>query len=215
MKRIFFAALLMCFSGIMYGQVIFDLGLKAGVHTTNLDVDGSYDVSVFDQNYPLFINSESVTKMHWGAFGRVGLGRIYVQPEVYFSKKGGDLSGEVPGIEIGTGDNYGGSFDYGNVDVPILLGYKFIKGKVVNFRGMAGPVFSFITDADYPDYLNDILDDDFFEDQLIGVQYGLGIDVLFLTFDARVEHGKKFYDNPEDYNGKSTTFMFTLGFKIL
>ena len=51
--------------------------------------------------------------------------------------------------------------------------------------------------------------------EVITVQYGLGIDVLFLTFDARVEHGSKFYDDPDVVSGKSTTFMFSVGFKIL
>lgn len=200
MKRFLFASLFVLIASIGFAQPVFDLGVKAGVHYSNMSLDGDFDLS-----------SDAITKIHWGAFGRVGFNRVYVQPEVYFSKKGGDLSYEGP-MDIGT---LTGGFDYKNIDVPILLGYKLVKTPVIDLRVMAGPVFSFVTDADYPNELDPYLSDDFFEDNLFGVQYGLGVDVLFFTLDARMEHTGKVYDDPDFVNGKSTSFMLTLGFKIL
>jgi hypothetical protein len=176
--------------------MIFDLGLKAGVHSSNLEVESIID-----------IDSDSFTKMHYGAFGRVGFGRLYVQPEAYFSKKGGSLSSNL--IEL-TSD-----FDYSNVDVPVLLGFKVIKGKALDLRIMAGPVFSFVMDANYPDELDPYLEEEFFNDHLMGVQYGVGVDVLFLTIDARMEHNSKFYDDPDMVSGSANVFMLSVGFKIL
>lgn len=196
MKRLLFASLLVLFSTIGFAQPIIDIGLKAGAHYSNMSLDGEFDLS-----------SDAITKLHWGAFGRVGFDRLYVQPEVYFSKKGGDLSYDL--LELT------GGFDYKNIDVPVLLGYKLIKSSMVDFRIMAGPVFSFVTDANYPSELDPYLHDEFFNDHLFGVQYGLGIDVLFLTLDARMEHSSKIYDDPDLINGKSTSFMISLGFKIL
>lgn len=195
MKRLLFASLFVLFASIGFAQPVFDLGLKAGVHYSNMSFDGNSDLS-----------SDAITKMHWGAFGRVGFGRLYVQPEVYFSKKGGDLSYENPTDLITSG-----GFDYKNVDVPVLLGYKLIKKPMIDFRVMAGPVFSFVTDTNYPEGLND----EFLNDNLFGVQYGLGVDVLFITLDARMEHAGKVYDDPDFFNGKSTSLILTLGFKIL
>nr|WP_320021656.1 porin family protein [uncultured Draconibacterium sp.] len=193
MKRFLFASLFVLIASIGFSQPVFDLGLKAGVHYSNMSLDGENDLS-----------SDAITKMHWGAFGRVGFNRIYVQPEVYFSKKGGDLSfGELSG-----------GFDYKNIDVPVLLGYKLVKTPAIDFRVMAGPVFSFVTDADYPKGW-DKLDDDFLNDNLLGIQYGLGVDVLFFTLDARMEHFGNVYDDPDFIDGKSTSFILTLGFKIL
>ncbi|WP_321375467.1 porin family protein [uncultured Draconibacterium sp.] len=196
MKRLLFASLFILFSTIGFAQPVFDLGLKAGTHYSNMSLDGEFDLS-----------SDAITKVHWGAFGRVGFDRFYVQPEVYFSKKGGDLSYDLLDLT--------GGFDYKNVDVPVLLGYKLIKSSMIDFRIMAGPVFSFVTDANYPDELDPYLHEEFFNDHLFGVQYGLGIDVLFLTLDARMEHSSKIYDDPDLINGKSTSFMISLGFKIL
>ncbi len=203
MKRIFFITLILFFANLTYAQLIFDVGLKAGVHTSTLKVKEGDLLN----DYGINLGSESITRMHWGAFGRVGVGRVYLQPEVYFSKKGGELSNDLLQMT--------GGFDYNNVDVPFLLGYEIIKGKAFDLRAMAGPVLSFITNADYPEELDPYLHDEFFNDHFMGIQYGLGIDVLFLTFDARIEHGSNFYDDPNVVSGKSTTFMFSVGFKIL
>ncbi|MDX8340331.1 porin family protein [Draconibacterium sp. IB214405] len=196
MKRLLFASLFVLFTAIGFAQPIIDIGLKGGVHYSNLNLGGDFDLS-----------SDGITKVHWGAFGRVGFDRFYVQPEVYFSKKGGDLSYDLLDLT--------GGFDYKNVDVPVLLGYKLIKSSMVDFRVMAGPVFTFVTDADYPKELDPYLKDEFFNENLFGVQYGVGIDVLFLTLDARMEHSSKIYDDPDLINGKSTSFIISVGFKIL
>lgn len=203
MKRLLFSAIILLFASTAFSQLVLDLGLKAGVNVSNLTID---EGSFLSEN-SVSLNSDAIVKMHWGAFGRVGYGKLYLQPEVYYSKKGGNLSSNI--FELSS------DFDYSNVDVPLLLGYKVIKGKVLDLRLMAGPVFSFVTDANYPEELDAYLEDEFFNEHLIGLQYGLGVDVLFLTFDARVEHGSMIYDDPSFVSGKATTFMFSVGFKIL
>uniref|UniRef100_UPI0032173C77 outer membrane beta-barrel protein n=1 Tax=uncultured Draconibacterium sp. TaxID=1573823 RepID=UPI0032173C77 len=203
MKRLLLSTLFLLFAGSAFSQLVFDLGLKAGVNVSNLKIEeGS-----FLSNEGINLNSDAITKMHWGAFGRIGYDRVYLQPEVYYSKKGGNLSSNIFDL---TSD-----FDYSNVDVPLLLGYRMIKGKAFDFKIMAGPVFSFVTNADYPDELDPYLKDEFFNEHLVGLQYGLGLDVLFITLDARVEHAGKFYDDPAFASGNATTFMFSVGFKIL
>ncbi len=203
MRRLLFSFVLLILTTSAFSQVVFDLGLKAGVNVSNLNIEEGRILS----DYNISLNSDAITKAHWGAFGRVGFGRLYVQPEVYFSKKGGDLSSDLLGVA--------GGFDYSNVDAPLLLGYKIIKGKVFDLHVMAGPVFGFVTDANYPEELDEYLEEEFFDDHLIGAQYGIGIDVLFLSIDARVEHASKIYDDPNFVSGNATTFMFTVGFKIL
>jgi hypothetical protein len=203
MKRILFSALILLFTSVAFAQPIIDIGLKAGVNASNLHIEEGH---LLDDN-GMTLSSESFTKMHFGAFGRIGWSRIYIQPEVYFSTKGGNLSSNI--FEL-TSD-----FDYSNVDVPLLFGLKLIKGSALDLHVMAGPVFSFVTDANYPSELDPFLHDEFFNEHLFGVQYGLGVDVLFLTVDARMEHSSKIYDDPSVVSGKATTFMLTVGFKIL
>ena len=193
MKKIIIPILLLILTSSLIAQPTFDLGLKAGINNSKVDLDVN--------NY----TSESIVKAHIGAFGRVGWGRVFVQPEVYFSAKGGDLSKDV--YETVT------SFNYNVVDVPLLFGVKIIKGGIVNLHAVAGPVFSLITANTVKG--NDLLTNEFYENNYLGLQYGLGIDILFLTFDARMEHGQNnFYSHPS-LNGTNSTFMLSVGFKIL
>jgi len=193
MKKIIIPFLFLFASIIVVAQPTLDLGLKAGINNSKI----SFSVDDY--------SSESILKAHFGAFARVGWGRVFVQPEAYFSAKGGDISSNV--------FNTITAFDYNTLDVPALLGVKIIKGKVVDLHVTAGPLFSFITSSSING--SDEYTQEFFGDHYMGVQYGLGIDVWFLTFDARMEHGNsKLYSHP-DLEGKNRTFMLSVGFKIL
>ncbi|MCF6356819.1 MAG: PorT family protein [Draconibacterium sp.] len=192
MKKIIVPILFLLLSVISFAQPKFDLGIKGGINTSKISLN------VDDYN------SESILKYHIGAFGRIGWNRIFVQPEMYFSKKGGGI--ELNSNVLATA----ASFDFNTFDAPLLLGFNVIKGSTVSFHIVAGPVFSFITKSG----VSGNLSEEYFEDHYIGVQYGLGIDVLFLTFDARMEHGGTVYSKPE-IEGKNNTFMLSVGFKFL
>lgn len=202
MKRVLFSLALLFLTSTVFSQVVFDLGLKAGLNfsklnTSDLTTDGGFDISLDD---------EAITKMHWGAFGRVGFGRLFVQPEVYFTKKGGDVSNDILNMAAG--------FDYSAVDVPLLLGFKIIKGKTIDLKVIGGPLFSFVTDADF-DGDTDYFDEEFINDNLFGYQVGIGVDVLFITFDMRYEHSTDVYEQPGTISGNANTFILSVGFKIL
>lgn len=203
MKKILLVTVLSLFTSAAFSQVIFDLGLKGGINYSSL----STSALTFD-DFKIDLNEESITKMHFGAFTRLGYGRIYVQPEVYYSKKGGDISYNDDFFDLAAG------FDYSAVDVPVLLGVKAIKGKVVDFRIMGGPVFTFLTNAKFKGD-SSLFDEEFINDKLNGYQLGVGIDVLFLTFDARYEHNSDVYVDPGTITGNADTFMLSVGFKIL
>lgn len=195
MKKLLVPLFFLILSSAAFAQPTFDLGIKAGFNNSKLSLN--------KEDY----SSEAIQKMHYGAFGRVGFGRIYAQPEVYFSKKGGEISSNVVSTIS--------SFDYGSVDVPLLLGFKVIKGGPVSFHLKAGPVFSFVTNSDIEGEYNP----DYFKDNYVGVQYGVGVDIAFITIDARMEHGNTVYDStPAGTNGvegKNNTFMVTVGLKFL
>jgi hypothetical protein len=193
MKKLFLSALFVALTVSLFAQVNFDLGIKGGVNFSKI----SFDIDDY--------SAESVTKTHLGAFGRIGWNRIFIQPEIYFSSKGGSLEqGLVPTVE---------SFDFKTFDIPLLLGVRAIKGKVFDLQFVAGPVFSNITSNDLT--LDDVFDSSFYNNRYFGIQYGIGVDVLFMTLHARMENGLgEFYSQP-DYAGKNQTFMISLGFKFL
>lgn len=183
----------MVFAISVQAQVKFDLGIKGGVNFSKISLDA--------EDY----SAESVTKSHFGAFGRLGWDRVFIQPEFYFSGKGGDVTSDIMSTMT--------SFDYSTIDIPVLLGGRIIKGKLLDLHVVAGPVFNKIVTKDLE--ASDAFDPSFYENQYFGIQYGVGIDVLFLTLDARMENGLgNFYSHSEG-SGKNQTFMVSLGFKIL
>ena len=79
------------------------------------------------------------------------------------------------------------SFDFKTIDVPVLLGYKLINQTAFNLRVNAGPVFSFVTKKDGTTSGNEF-DADNLKDNYVGIQYGAGVDFMFLSLDARMEN---------------------------
>jgi len=192
MKRLLFVTLLLTFVAAGSAQPIIDFGPKVGLNTSKISV------SLDDYN------ADNITKMHFGAFGRVGWKKVYLQPEVYFTKKGGEFSNNPLDIV--------GEFDYSAVDVPVLFGVRLLNAKAFDLHLMGGPVFGFITKKDLSGSAD--FDTQYFKDRYLGIQYGVGADVLFFTVDLRMENSNTVYDHP-DFDGKNTTFLISVGFKIL
>lgn len=192
MKRLVFLAITVFFAVAVVAQPKLDLGIKGGVNFSKISLD--------IEDY----SSESITKSHLGAFGRVGWDRIFIQPEFYFSGKGGDVTTDI--------SNTLTSFNYRTFDVPVLLGFRIVKGKLFDLHLVGGPVFSNITKDDIKG--GEIFDESYYRKNYMGVQYGVGVDVLFITVDARMENGLgKFYENGN--SAKNNAFMLSVGFKIL
>lgn len=198
MKKIFILLFAFLFSGILMAQPIFDLGIKAGLNNSKVTLKTSD------------FNSESVVKAHIGAFGRIGWSRMYLQPEVYYSAKGGEIIEKDVSPLARTAQ-----FDFSTVDVPLLVGVKVLKGGAANLRVMAGPVFCLMTSKGVG--TGDLIEKQYYKDHYMGYQYGIGVDFLNFFLDTRMEHaGNRFYYHAEeDIDLKNRTFMVTLGFKIL
>ncbi|MGD9928769.1 MAG: porin family protein [Mangrovibacterium sp.] len=173
-----------------------NLGLKTGFNSSKI----STNLDDFDES--------SVNNYLAGAFLRVNLGKIYLQPEAYFSSKGGKLS-EITGSGTTEAVN---SFDLKAIDVPVLLGYKLIDKEAFNLRLNAGPVLSFLLEKE----LNEaaVMDVDQLKDHYFGYQYGAGIDLWVLSLDVRMENSfGDIYSGRGDE--KTQTFLVTLGIKLL
>ena len=194
LKRIILILIAFIFALSSKSQPTFDLGLKAGANFSK--------ISLNLEDY----SSEAALKTHLGAFCRLGWDRVFLQPEIYYSGKGGNLKSSITSLIS--------SFDYSTVDVPVLLGIKIVKGKAFGLNAVGGPVFSGIATKKIDD--GSLFNEDFYEKHYFGIQYGLSVDVLFLTFDARMENGlNRFYKSQVSSDMKSNTFMLSVGFKFL
>ncbi len=78
---------------------------------------------------------------------------------------------------------------------------------------LGGPVFSNITKDDVSGGV--IFDESYYTKHYMGIQYGVGIDVLFFTIDARMENGLGKFYTQNGNNAKNNAFMLSVGIKIL
>jgi hypothetical protein len=193
MKRLFLVSVFAVIAVSSFAQLTFDLGVKGGVNFSKISLDV--------EDY----SAESVTKTHFGAFARIGGKRLFIQPELYFSGKGGDVTSDI--METAA------SFDYKTMDIPVLLGYKLIDRKTIDLNVLAGPIFSNITSENVDG--DNLADKSFYEDNYYGIQYGLSIDILFLTFGARMENGLNDFYKQSETSGKNQNFMISVGFRFL
>ena len=192
MKKLLLSVVYLVIALSISAQPNFDLGVKGGVNFSKLSFD--------EDDY----SAESVTKTHFGAFGRIGWDRVFIQPEVYFSGKGAAVSDPQKTLT---------NINFKSVDVPLLLGVRLVKGKLIDFHIVGGPVFSGITSKDVEG--GSLANTSFYENHFFGIQYGVGIDVLLFTLDARMENAfGEVYSDPT-VAAKNQTFMISLGFKFL
>jgi len=192
MKKLTIILLLAVFALPGKSQEIFNLGLKAGINTSKISTNTA--------DY----KAKGVNNYLFGAFARVNLGSLYIQPEAYYNSKGGEVNTTTTTSTVN-------SFNLKTIDVPVLLGFKIINQEPLNVRVMVGPVFSFVTkkSVEGSAFTKANIENNFF-----GWQYGAGVDFLFLTLDLRMEnHGGDLYKAPE-FNTKNGNFIVSLGVKF-
>ena len=207
MKKSFLliAALLMIGSAAFAGGG-FDLaiGPKVGYQTTKLSYNKANIKSDFSNHFTA------------GLFGRVTIGRVYVQPEVLYFKTSNVFEGHVTGVEsnnlfnLPTGANVNVTLNQMNLQVPILFGVNIIDLDLVTLRAQAGPTANFVLQSktlyDHTYTINgqqaeieNTTTDQQFNPKSIawGLQAGLGVDVLKrFTLDVNYNFGmSKVFEN--------------------
>lgn len=208
MKKIILFIFLVFLTGEIYAQ--FALGLKLGYNASKL-------TSNIDS-----VKASINSGFHAGVFFRVGK-RVYLQPEAYYTFSGGTFQNNVSN----TINNWKQKVTIGTLDIPVLVGFKIINMKILNWRIMAGPEVSFLVNSKVKDVnlTGPITSSDINKVNWYG-QVGTGIDILFLTLDLRYQFGfntiinsvtKTVGTTQTTYpvNSKNNLFLVSLGFKIL
>ena len=181
----------------------FTLGLKAG-----------YLYSTFPYSITTSSNGSKITSNQGrsgyqiGAFARIG-GKTYLQPEFNYEGQRGTITyGSSGNSATGTS-----TLKFDRIDIPILLGHKFIALPLINFRGYIGPDFGFKTNASNSAPNNFSGDDYNFKTSTVGGILGVGVDVGPVTFDARYNLG--FTQVNKGFNTRLNSFGIAVGFKFL
>ena len=208
MKKTFLliAALLMLGSAAFAGGGIdLAIGPKIGYQTAKLSYNKANIKSDFSNHFTA------------GIFGRVTIGRVYVQPEVLYFKTSNLFDASVTGLEsenlfnLPTGANVNLTLNQMNLQVPVMVGVNIIDLDIITLRAQAGPTANFILksqtlyDETYSldgqqfelDQNNATTDKDFDTKSIAwGVQAGLGVDILKrITLDINYNFGlSKMFD---------------------
>jgi hypothetical protein len=206
MRRFSCTIIFLLISGLTFAGL--DFGIKAGYNANKLSAN-------IDS-----VSSQFKSGMLLGVYLRFGK-RFYVQPELYYSIQGAQYALNDPANK----GSWSQKVTIGSIDIPVLLGFKIIKGEKINLRINAGPQVSFVTNSQVKD-LNDLIPGPLTGSSVNPVnwyiQAGLGVDLWFLTVDVRylgglnevistVEQGTQTWN----FNSKNNVFQLSLGVKIL
>ncbi|HOF55671.1 MAG TPA: porin family protein [Prolixibacteraceae bacterium] len=196
MKKLILVLTVILLAFPLASQPCLDLGVKGGLTSSELRPD---------RNWEHAANNLSV---HAGAFSRIGWGRLFVQPEAYFNSRGGSVEEIFDDNPLKTAAN----FDFSSLDIPVLAGLKLVKGDFFNFRVLGGPVFGIVTAGDVESHPR--INSGYFRDHFYGWQFGAGVDIWFLTLDARVENSRNSIYKSSDITTRNKVLMVSVGIKI-
>jgi len=210
MKKIIILITFVAIFSSVKAQLPLSLGLKVGFNSTKMATELK---NVND------IKEEAKMGYLAGAFLRINLPKIYLQPEVYYTKKSGDYqSTNIPSFQNQT---FTQKTILNSIDFPVLIGVKLLDLKLFNLRLMTGPVASFLIGKDVNYEVNGIkigslpsTDLGNYNDINWAIQAGAGIDVFNFTLDVRYEWGLNNISDAVDMNVKSKLLNVSLGMKL-
>ncbi len=192
-KYVLSLAILIAFS--ISAKAQFSLGIKAGPNFSSINTDN--------------LHESTLAGFQAGVFARFGTG-LYLQPEAYLGSSGGKFNSDD-----NNGDDFSGKVRFTTLNVPLLLGESFGTSNM-NFRIMAGPVYSYLLNTDKSFSANiDGAYADFghYNNSTLGYQVGAGVDVGAATVDLRYEGGLSKLNS--DYGQRANIWSLSVGFKIL
>jgi len=184
-----FASLLI--ASTSFAQLPLNVGLKAGANYSLLQTDQS---GVTLNGKPSYLV---------GGFGRLKIKKFTAQIEALYI----GVSGESEYDLVDQTDD----ITYSNLDIPILVGYRFIKNKVISIGVNAG-----ITQSINVTKSGD-LPKDGFKDGYTSGTFGVAVDIPLFIFDLRYQHGLgDFYENSLlDSQYQSNLISFSVAWKII
>ena len=171
------------------------LGVKAGVNFSKINTNN--------------VSESSVTGYQAGLFARFGTS-LYLQPELYLGSSGGKFGFQNNNNTVTTN----GKVTFTTLNVPLLIGKGF-GGDNLNFRVMAGPVYSYVLNKsqNFSDNVSGAYNDfGNYRKSTLGYQAGAGVDIGHITADLRYEGGLTKI-NPS-YGQRQNIWAISVGFKF-
>jgi len=171
----------------------FQFGIKAGANLSRFDSEHTF-------------SSDNRAGYYAGVWARLASAGIFFQPELYISGKQADLVSDATGQV--------NKVRFTSLDVPLLVGTKF-GAAGVGLRLNTGPMFSLILDENqsFGEAAGNVFTADF-KDQALSWQFGVGLDVKKLSFDARYVLGISKINNSGYPPTRLNLFTIGLGYRL-
>ena len=190
MKKLFLFTLLIPLC-IGVSAQSFSWGAKVNIGSPNLKIK---DIKNLQNNQngeniaKLLDDTDAVLTYQLGLYSRFMFAGIYVQPEAMFSSSKTEMTFENIINGNGNTNNVVGEVKLNKLDVPVMIGKRFMKILRIN----AGPVFSYILSQNIDqsgakEAWNEINAE--YKNATVGLQYGIGVDIAMINIDLRVEKG--------------------------
>ena len=211
MKKIIVIAFVVLVSIPAFSQIKF--GLKAGVSTNSLSMPTIKTISSGTTSFTVDALTAAKYGFHGGAFVRLTLFGVYIQPELLFSTRSNEYT-VINTTNQSAPVSFVAKQTFNKLDIPVMLGLKL--GPI---RLNAGPAASLLINSP-KDLISDPDYKSRYSRMTIGYQAGLGFDLLsILTFDLRYEGSLKKYQNQiqnlagAKYNldDRPNAFLFSVG----
>lgn len=192
MKKSLLIVVFSLFAAMQTQAQVFSIGPKFGV--------SQGDVRVTDG----FQGEESKIGYHVGAFARINLPVIFLQPEVLYTNTGGSFRDNTFNYDV----------TFNRLDVPLMVGVNL--GSL--FRIQAGPVATYLLDSKISSsntQQNTMIPPK--EDFTFGYQAGVGVDIGSLVVDLKYEGGltnsvSSYTQLPTDQ--RQNQLILSLGFRL-
>lgn len=186
MKRLFLVlSLALAFAVTAHAQ-FFSFGVKGGVNSSKVSIDRVEwnNIQTSDGIRDFAIEQgDSKLGLHFGAFARLKVSKIYIQPELLFTQTRGEfVINDITNPQDVTTNIAKQTFN--KFDVPVMVGLKFGPARV----GL-GPVASFIINdkSELSKFITSDAENEF-NKAVFGYQVGVGVDILkFATIDLKYE----------------------------
>ncbi len=197
--------------GLLIALSIFGFSAaQAQIPGLALGVKAGYLYSTMPTSLSGITNTNGRSGYQVGVFARIG-SKTFLQPELNYEGQSGTISYKTNGA---TGAASGMStLKFNRLDIPILVGHKFVSLPLFNFRGYIGPDFGFKTNSSNNRTNNFNTNDYNFKSSTVGGILGVGVDVGPLTLDARYNLG--FTQVNRGFNSRLNSFGISVGYKFL
>ncbi|WP_341832868.1 porin family protein [Sphingobacterium thalpophilum] len=172
-------------------QPFIQLGIKEGSSLNKLNTE----LADLDDKYAI--------GLHVGGMARVNLGRAYIQGEALFNKRKAALKPQ------GQTES---KLKWNAIDIPVVAGYKIYQNQDINFRVLAGAIYSYTLNDNLPPLKAIQQGIKHFDKSNLQVTGGLGVDIQRFTLDVRYERG--FSDLNKSFKSKPQAFSIGLGYFI-